>query len=256
MGDSACLPAYKALLSEFLQAHESELCSEHAPTWKKNPLRVLDCKRDECTRVRERAPRLVDSLCEPCREHFARVLDGLDSLGIAYVRDDFLVRGMDYYIRTTFEFASSALDAAQNAVGGGGRYDGLAAALGGPDTPGVGFGTGIERVLLAAEKEGLELDAPPIAAYVIDLTDGRAARDLTHELRRNGISADRAFDGRSMKAQMRQADRSGARLALIVGEAELDAGQVTVRVLAGEAAKRQQVVDRAHLLPTIMELLA
>jgi histidyl-tRNA synthetase len=147
MGDKTCLPAYRELLAAFLEAHSDELCSEHKAVWQKNPLRVLDCKREECIQLRAHAPRLADSLCEDCQDHFARVLSGLEALGIAYVRDDFLVRGMDYYIRTTFEFAATALDAAQNAVGGGGRYDGLAAALGGPETPGVGFGSGIERVL-------------------------------------------------------------------------------------------------------------
>ena len=255
MGDRTCLPAYKELLGAYLAAHVDELCSEHEHTWQKNPLRVLDCKRKECVALRESAPRLSDSLCAECRSHFNRVLNGLDALGIAYVRDDFLVRGMDYYIRTTFEFAAVALDAAQNAVGGGGRYDGLAAALGGPETPGVGFGSGIERVLLAAEAEGIELAAAPLATFVVDLTDGAVARDLTHELRANGISSDRAFDQRSMKAQMRQADRSGARVAVIIGDADLAAGQATVRVLVGPLKGEQQVVERAHLIPTVMELL-
>ena len=255
MGDKTCLPVYRELLAAFLAAHTDELCSEHKAVWQKNPLRVLDCKREECVRLRENAPRLADSLCEECQRHFARVLSGLEALGIAYVRDEFLVRGMDYYIRTTFEFAATALDAAQNAVGGGGRYDGLAAALGGPETPGVGFGSGIERVLLAAEAEGIELSSAQLSAFVVDLTDGAVARDLTHELRAHGISADRAFDQRSMKAQMRQADRSGARVAVIIGEADLAAGNVTLRVLAGDSAGQQQVVERAHLIPTIMELL-
>ena len=255
MGDRTCLPAYKELLGAYLAAHVDELCSEHEHTWQKNPLRVLDCKRKECVALRESAPRLSDSLCAECRSHFNRVLNGLDALGIAYVRDDFLVRGMDYYIRTTFEFAAVALDAAQNAVGGGGRYDGLAAALGGPETPGVGFGSGIERVLLAADAEGIELAAAPLATFVVDLTDGAVARDLTHELRANGISSDRAFDQRSMKAQMRQADRSGARVAVIIGDADLAAGQATVRVLVGPLKGEQQVVERAHLIPTVMELL-
>lgn len=255
MGDKNCLPAYRELLAAYLVAHSGELCSEHEHTWQKNPLRVLDCKRKECVQLREGAPRLADSLCEDCQAHFSRVLAGLEALGIAYVRDDFLVRGMDYYIRTTFEFASTVLDAAQNAVGGGGRYDGLAAALGGPETPGVGFGSGIERVLLAAEAEGIELDGRSLSTFVVDLTGGAVARDLTYELRTHGISSDRAFDQRSMKAQMRQADRSGARLAVIIGDADLAAGRATLRILAGESAGQQQVVERAYLIPTIMELL-
>lgn len=255
MGDADCLPQYRVALATYLEAHAEELCTEHHETWAKNPLRVLDCKRELCRVLRQGAPRLSDALCDACREHFSRVTDGLDALGIAYVRDDFLVRGMDYYVRTTFEFASLALDAAQNAVGGGGRYDGLVTALGGPATPGVGFGSGIERVLLAAEAEGIDLSAKPLDVFVIDLTDGAVARDMTHELRRNGISADRAFEGRSMRAQMRVADRSGARIAIIVGSEELAANKVTVRQLSGEQPREQQQVDRDQLLPTIMELL-
>ncbi|HEY5273849.1 MAG TPA: histidine--tRNA ligase [Acidimicrobiales bacterium] len=255
MGDGACLPGYRELLSAYLEAHVAELCSEHQNTWRKNPLRVLDCKRPACLAVREGAPRLSASLCDECRAHFARVTDGLDALGIAYTRDDFLVRGLDYYVRTTFEFASSALDAAQNAVGGGGRYDGLAEALGGPPTPGVGFGSGVERVLLAAEAEGVDLAAPPLGVFVVDLTDGSVARDLTHLLRRAGISADRAFEGRSLKAQMRLADRSGARLAVIIGANELAEDRATIRVLGGADAHHQQLVERAKLVSTILELL-
>jgi histidyl-tRNA synthetase len=255
MGDSACLPAYKALLAEYLEEHEAELCPEHQNSWRKNPLRVLDCKRPGCLAVREGAPRLSASLCEACRAHFERVTGGLDALGIAYTRDDFLVRGLDYYVRTTFEFSSTALDAAQNAVGGGGRYDGLSEALGGPPTPGVGFGSGVERVLLAAAGEGVDLDAPPLGVFVVDLTDGSVARDLTHDLRRAGISADRAFEGRSLKAQMRLADRSGARLAVIVGANELAEDRATIRVLGGADAHRQELVERARLIPTILELL-
>src|SRR5665213_3194693 len=187
MGDGACLPGYRELLSAYLEAHVAELCSEHQNTWRKNPLRVLDCKRPACLVVREGAPRLSASLCDECRAHFARVTDGLDALGIAYTRDDFLVRGLDYYVRTTFEFASSALDAAQNAVGGGGRYHGLAEALGGPPTPGVGFGSGVERVLLAAEAEGVDITSPGLDVFVVDLTDGSVARDLTTLLRRAHI---------------------------------------------------------------------
>ena len=255
MGDAACLPRYRELLASYLEEHAAELCNEHQNSWQKNPLRVLDCKRPACLAVRENAPRLSDSLCDDCRAHFARVTDGLDALGIAYARDDFLVRGLDYYVRTTFEFSSTALDAAQNAVGGGGRYDGLAESLGGPPTPGVGFGSGIERVLLAAAGEGIDLDAPHLDVFVIDLTDGTVARDLTHQLRRAGIRSDRAFESRSLKSQMRLADRSGARLAVIIGANELAEDRATVRVLGGEDAHHQELVERARLIPTILELL-
>ena len=267
MGDSQCMPAYKEALSAYLSEHAGELCDEHRATWAKNPLRVLDCKKPECIAVRAGAPKLSDALCGPCRDHFERFLAGLDALGVRWRRDDFLVRGLDYYTRTTFEFSALALDAAQNGIGGGGRYDGLVELLGGPPTPGVGFGSGIERVLLACEAEGvLDLGESRLDVFVVDIVGGAVARDLTHELRRSGISADRAFDGRSLKAQIRQADRSGARLACIVGPDEEALKTVTVRWLRGRsgeapgsgddarpegAGRLQEQVARGALLETL-----
>jgi histidyl-tRNA synthetase len=197
-----------------------------------NPLRVLDCKTDECRAATADLPKLLDHLCAPCARHFRRVRAGLEVLGVGYELDHRLVRGFDYYTRTTFEFSSGAITAAQSGIGGGGRYDGLAEMLGGAPTPGIGFGIGIERVLLASDAEGIPTDLPPmIDAFVVDVAGGEAARDLTALLRRSGLRADRSFDGRSMKAQMRQADRSGARLALIVGPGEEADGTVTLRPL-------------------------
>ncbi len=162
-----------------------------------------------------------------------------------YELDHRLVRGFDYYTRTTFEFASGALDAAQNGIGGGGRYDGLVEMLGGPPTPGIGFGIGIERVLLACDAEGvLAAEPPPPAAFVVDVAGGEAARDLTAALRRAGLAADRAFDGRSMKAQMKLADRSGAVVALIVGPGERADGTVTIRPLRADGEQRTVPVDQ------------
>jgi len=257
MGDSTCMPGYRASLAAYLEAHEIELCDEHRATWSRNPLRVLDCKRPACVAVRAGAPRLSDALCGPCTEHFARFVAGLDALGIAWRRDDALVRGLDYYTRTTFEFSSLALDAAQNAVGGGGRYDGLVERLGGPAVPGVGFGSGIERVLLACAAERVAgLEGPGLDVFVVDVTGGDAARDLTSELRRAGVAADRAFDGRSLKSQLKQADRSGARLACIVGPDEEASGVVTVRWMredagGGDSHGRQERVERAQVAAAI-----
>jgi histidyl-tRNA synthetase len=199
------------------------------------------------------APRLVDNLCEPCAAHFARVRAGLDSLGVTYVLQPRLVRGLDYYTRTTFELAAEALDSAQNAVGGGGRYDKLAEALGGPATPGIGFGLGIERLLLAADAEGVfPVPESAVDVWVIDTTGGTAALALTHELRAAGISADRSFDARSMKSQFKSADRSGARLALVVGENEVAAATVALRDLrAGD----QETVDRADVVQHVRKRL-
>ena len=149
LGDANCAPGYRELLSAYLEAHLEELCDEHRYKWAVNPLRILDCKRPACRKLVAGAPRLRDSLCEDCSAHYGAVLGGLDRLEITYEQDDYLVRGLDYYTRTTFEYGSESVDG----VGGGGRYDGLVAALGGPAISGVGFGAGIERILLACDAE-------------------------------------------------------------------------------------------------------
>ncbi len=236
MGDGVCRPGYLAVLTDFLAARRGQLCDEHAERFAANPLRVLDCKKPGCVAVTAEAPRITDHLCDPCRHHFARVRAGLDALGVPYEIDHRLVRGFDYYTRTTFEFSSSALDAAQNGIGGGGRYDGLVELLGGPPTPGIGFGIGIERLLLACDAEGVLPVSPRVPdAFVVDVAGGEAARDLTAALRGAGLAAERAFDGRSMKSQLKSADRSGALVALIVGPDEAAAGTVTVRPLRSPA---------------------
>jgi histidyl-tRNA synthetase len=251
LGDDACRPAYLDALREFLAA--KALCDEHAGTFETNPLRVLDCKREICRSATEAAPRLVDNLCGPCEAHFTRVRLGLDQLGVRYTLEPRLVRGLDYYTRTTFELAAEALDSAQNAVGGGGRYDKLAEALGGPPTPGIGFGMGIERLLLACDAEQVFPVPPPkVDIWVVDATDGLAAMTLTHELRMAGLAADRAFDRRSMKSQFKAADRSGARLAAVIGGQELLDDTVTLRDLrSGE----QTTVGRSDVVKQVQELL-
>jgi histidyl-tRNA synthetase len=244
MGDGVCRPAYLELLRAYLADRREKLCPEHVERLDANPLRVLDCKRPECREATADAPRLVDHLCDDCAAHFDRVRAGLGAVGVPSEVDHRLVRGFDYYTRTTFEFASGALESAQNGIGGGGRYDGLVEMLGGPATPGIGFGIGIERLLLACDAEGVfPVDPPALDAYVVDVAGGEVARDLTAALRRAGLRADRAFDGRSMKSQLKSADRSGARVALIVGPDELAAGTVSVRPLRTPGEQRTVPVE-------------
>jgi histidyl-tRNA synthetase len=244
MGDQACRPAYLELLRAYLSERREELCPEHRQRLDANPLRALDCKRPECRAVTAGAPALADHLCDPCRQHFERVRAGLGALGIPFVLDHRLVRGFDYYTRTTFEFSSEALESAQNGIGGGGRYDGLVEMLGGPPTPGIGFGIGVERLLLACDAEGVFPVAPvPLDAYVVDVAGGDAARDLTDTLRRAGLRADRAFDDRSMKSQLKSADRSGARVAVIMGPDEVAGGVATLRPLRGSGGQRTVPLD-------------
>jgi histidyl-tRNA synthetase len=255
MGDGVCRPGYIALLSAFLAERADQLCPAHRERHLENPLRVLDCKTEECRAATADAPHFLDHLCEPCATHFARVRTGLEALGVAYVIDHRLVRGFDYYTRTTFEFAAQALDAAQNGVGGGGRYDGLVEMLGGEPTPGIGFGIGIERVLLACDAEGVyPTAAPPLHAYVIDTAGGESAVTLTAELRRAGLRADRAFDGRSMKSQIKSADRSGALVALVIGPKELEAGTVGLRPLRND--EEQRTLPRTAIVDELKAFVA
>lgn len=249
---------YAEAVDAHFEAHRGELSEAATTTLERNPLRVLDSKRREDRAAIATAPTIAEFLSDGAAAHFERVKAGLDALGIPHVVEERLVRGLDYYRRTTFEFVADALDAAQNAIGGGGRYDGLSEDLGGPATDGIGFALGVDRILLAADAEGvLPPPEPRLDAFVVDMTGGEVARDLTHELRAAGLSADRRFGGGSMKSQMKAADRSGAVVAVIVGEDELAAGEVTVRRLrhhsdtAGDTV--QQRVARGALAVHLAE---
>jgi histidyl-tRNA synthetase len=243
---------------EALQAHfathQNELSEASRTTLAVNPLRVLDSKREQDQSIINSAPKMLDFLSPEAVEHFEKVQQGLDALGIPYTLNPRLVRGLDYYVRTTFEFISDAFDAAQNAVGGGGRYDGLAESLGGPATPGVGFALGVDRTLLACDAE--ETFPGPtnvVDIFVIDTTGGQAALALTAALHQEGHRADRSWDNRSMKAQMKAADRSGAQIALIIGEEEAVSDTVTVRDLRGQSG--QTTVPRTQVNETLRKMM-
>jgi histidyl-tRNA synthetase len=254
LGTPADRVAYGEALRSWLRTRAGDLPPEDREKVDSHPLRVLDSKRAPTQAVVADAPRITEVLDDASRRHFERVQEGLRSLGIPFEVDPGLVRGLDYYTHTLFEFRSEALDTAQSAIIGGGRYDGLVEQLGGPATPGIGFGSGIERMLLACDAEGVfAAPASSLDVFVVDTTDGRSARDITSELRSAGLRADRAFDGRSMKAQMRAAGRSGAQVAVIVGEQEAADGTATVRDLAqGE----QKVVSQDQVVDVVRELLA
>ena len=233
IGDDRCRPAYREALLRFLEERADQLRDEHRQRWRVNPLRVLDCKDPTCRSITEDAPRTLDFLCEECRDHFDAVQGGLKEEGIAFEINHRLVRGLDYYTRTAFEFESDVLGPTQSTLCGGGRYDGLAEALGGPATPGVGFGLGLERVLLAMEREGRP---PPDVSgqgdiYVVAMGEEarREARALVRELRGHGHAAQTALEDRPLGAQLKMADRAGADFALIIGVKELRDGMVTVR---------------------------
>lgn len=253
MGDAQSRPAYEVALRTYLAEHASRLGPEFAERAETNPLRVLDSKHPGWQDVIERAPQLTEYLSDDSREHFERVQQGLDALGIEYELAPRLVRGFDYYTRTVFEFQGDALDAAQNALGGGGRYDKLAEEMGGPPTPGIGFGIGIERVLIACDAEGtVPAHTARVDAFVVDGVGGAVATRVLAELRESGLSADRAYGGRSVKAQWKAADRSGARYGVMLGEAELQRGTVGVKnLVTGE----QVEVPRDALAPWIVTRL-
>ena len=256
MGTREDRTRYVELLKTWLADRRGDLAEEDRGKVDEAPMRVLDSKRKTTQEVVATAPRITDHLSDEAGQHFERVQTGLRQLGVDAVLEPRLVRGLDYYTHTTFEFQSSALDAAQATLVGGGRYDGLTEELGGPSTPGVGFGSGIERVLLACDAEEVfPAPASTLDVYVVDVAGGDAARDLSTALRRAGVRADRAFDGRSMRAQMKAADRSGARVALIVGEQEQLDGTVGVRSL--QASERHQVaVARSEVVTHVKELLS
>ena len=259
MGHDECRGAYVAILRDHLEANSSMLCDEHQKVWRENPLRVLDCKKASCIEVTSRGPMLPDHLCDDCRGHFDAVLEGLKSLGIEASLNPRLVRGFDYYTRTTFEFVADALDGAQNAIGGGGRYDKLAEQLGGKPTSGIGFGSGIERLLLARAAENdepLRLVNRTLDVFVVDTTGEDVATVLVDALRAAGLACDRAYDRRSMKSQMKVADKSGARFALLVGPQELAAGEVTIRDLRSDNfGQAQQKAGRDDVVAVIANLL-
>lgn len=255
MGCRDCRPRYSAVLRDFLTSRAPSFCRECQERGQLNPLRVYDCRLDSCRSALGDAPRLPDHLCPACTEHQGRVQRCLDIQGIAYNPDHTLVRGMDYYTRTTFEFTSSRLGA-QSGVGGGGRYDHLVEAIGGPPVAGVGFGTGVERILLALSQSARAkaLDHYP-AAYLVALTAEARGEvfALAHELRAMGVEADLDYAARSGKGQMTQAGRSGARYAFIIGELETSQRTVTVRDLRSGA---EEMVPRDEALALAAQVVS
>ena len=253
LGDAETRAKYNEALISYLNLNQADLSEQSRKTMLKNPLRVLDSKREEDQVVINGAPVISDFLNDESNKHFQTVQDGLSMLGIEYELTPRLVRGLDYYTRTTFEFIALGLDTAQNAVGGGGRYDGLVEALGGPPTEGIGFAIGIDRTLLACEAESISEPTTNIEIFIIDTTGGDEALKLSDALRQIGFSVDRSFDQRSMKSQMKAADRSGAQLAIIIGTDELEENQVTLRDLRGDGT--QIALDRQSLSKTLREML-
>ena len=228
--DPSCRQGYIKVLVEFLKAHESSLAAEDRDRVGTNPLRTFDSKERKTIEVMREAPVITDHLCAACTEHFDQVKGLLDDVGVAYELQPSLVRGLDYYTRTACEWVAEGLGS-QDAVGGGGRYDGLSESLGGPPLPGMGIAPGVDRIVLA--RRGAEASGGRVRVYVVALGEAaqREAFKLVSHLRRAGIGADLDLMGRSMKGQMKDASRSGARWAVILGDEELVANTVTLKDL-------------------------
>ncbi len=231
IGCPSCRPNYLKKLQNYLNDNKEELCDDCKNRIDKNPLRVLDCKNDQCQNIINKAPKIVDHLCEECESHFETVKTNLSNLEIDFVIDPKLVRGLDYYTKTAFEVKFEGLGA-QDTIFGGGRYDKLAEEIGDKDIPGIGFALGIERLLLTLENQ--EIDIPIDKSIDIYLTTiGEKAKTacfkLLNEFRRNDIKAEIDYIGRSVGGQMKSADRMNANYTVIIGENELDSGKATVR---------------------------
>ena len=255
IGDAACRPQYIEKLARYYGAHVQALCDNCQTRLERNPLRLLDCKESSCQPFIEEAPHTLDNLCGDCDAHFADLQSSLEAMGISYTLSHTLVRGLDYYTRTVFEVWPEAVGR-QSALGGGGRYDGLARQIGKRDLPGIGFGTGIERIILNLQRQGVEPgEDRPFSIFVATLGERAAAygTGLVSSLRRQGTRALMSYKPRSLKAQLRQAGNYGADYAVIVGDDELSQGQVLLRDLGSST---QENIAAADLLPTLAELRA
>jgi len=235
LGDATCRPAYLDSLVAYFRAHHDELCEECRERLERNPLRVLDCKNPKCQALVAAAPRITDALCAPCREHFEALRRKLDAIHASYTLNPRMVRGLDYYTRTAFEFIADApVLGTASAVGGGGRYDRLVQELGGPDVPAVGWAMGMDRIcLLLGEVGKRDESAPDLFVAVADVSAQDRAFQLVSELRQKGRAVDFDPRGGSLKSQMKRADKSGARFALVIGEREVTSGEGELKPLAG-----------------------
>ena len=232
VGDAQCRPAYLADLKVWLVERKDRLCGDCNERIERNPLRVLDCKVESCQPVLAEAPRLLDRLCDACRAHFDAVRSGLDALGVRFEVDPRLVRGLDYYVRTAYEFTSDALGA-QSAVAGGGRYDGLAETLGGQPTPAIGFALGQERLALVLEAVGRPVpeERPAVFFVAADESGAREATILASALRKAGIACELDPRGGKLARQFKQAERARARYALVLGGNEVSSGEAKLKDL-------------------------
>ncbi len=245
IGDAACRPAYIEALRAYYRPLLADICDDCRARFETNPLRLLDCKQQRCQPAIAGAPRLSDYLCDDCRDHFQRLRDCLAALGIEYILDDQLVRGLDYYTRTVFEF-HPLVEGAQSSMGSGGRYDGLIELLGGPPTPGVGFGSGFERIILNLKRQEAQVPFEPDVSLFIAMIApeaGPLALQLADQVRAEGLSAVVGSPGRSLKTLLRHADQRAASYVAIIGRKELESGHIQLKNMLDHTERTVAIGD-------------
>lgn len=234
IGCKECRKKYESALKEYLNQNYDNLCALCKDRLNKNPLRILDCKNDECKKINQGAPQILDYICEDCKAHFEKVQKLLNIAGVPFKVNPNIVRGLDYYTRTVFEFVSENIGA-QGTVCGGGRYDGLISQLGGNETPGIGFAVGIERILMLLENIGVQIPNDSNVEYYLapmGERESEKAFEIVTALRRKGISADFDHMGRGIKAQFKYADKIKAQNVIVIGSNELEQGVAKLKVMA------------------------
>lgn len=250
IGCKTCRAAYREALLAYFEARKDRLCDTCHERLYKNPMRILDCKCELCKETAKDAPRMIDFLCDDCRDHFEKVQEGLSDIGIPFTVDTSIVRGLDYYTRTVFEFVSDEIGA-QGTVCGGGRYDGMTEQLGGASYPGIGFAMGLERIMLLLNENAPERPAPQLYLAAMGERAARETARIAQRLMDEGVRVEYDLMHRSLKAQMKYADKCGARLAVVLGDNELDSGDINVKNMrTGEqtpatlaALNRQQIKE-------------
>jgi len=246
IGCPECRAKYHQALKEYFQGHTDELCDTCISRLDRNPMRILDCKSPVCSKIAEGAPKIIDYLCDDCAAHFEAVKNYLDDAGVQYVVNPTIVRGLDYYTRTVFEFVCSDLGA-QSTICGGGRYDGLVEQMGGKPTPGLGFGMGMERLMLALETQGIQFpEENKCELYVAAMGAAalRKAFTLVNQLRKCGIQAECDLCGRGLKAQMKYANKIGAAYTIVLGDNELENSQAELKNMKTGEKKTISIGDK------------
>jgi len=245
IGCKTCRAKYNEALKEYFRPHLSEMCQTCNERFEKNPMRMIDCKEEGCKKITANAPKILDYLCDDCRAHFEKVKQLLTALNVQYTVNPDIVRGLDYYSRTVFEFVSTSIGA-QGTVCGGGRYDGLIAELGGGNVPAIGFAAGLERLLLLMENTGVAFPESPVPEiYIAGMDDAsrKEAFRLVCDLRTNGICAECDHMNRSVKAQMKYADKCGAKFVAVIGESEISSGECNVKRMSDGSSVAVKLAD-------------